>query len=293
MYELIQAGEDTFYMDCPTKVGFFRIKEDTVVLIDSGSDKDAGRKVKKILDTQGWKVDAIFHTHSHADHIGGNQYLQRQTGCKIYAPGMERAFTEFPVLEPALLYGAVPFKELCSKFLMAKESDVLPLTEEVLPEGLKMIPLPGHCCEMVGFQTRDDVIFLGDALSGTDTLNKYPIGYLFDVEQYLQSLKRITKMNVKQFIPSHAPVCSEIEALAQYNIEQTAIISDRIEERLFAPMLFEELLSQIFADFGMTMDLTQRMLVGGTVKAYLSYLKKNGRVDYRFEENRMLWYSVK
>ena len=31
--------------------------------------------------------------HSNADHIGGNQYLQKQTGCKIFSRGIEAAFT--------------------------------------------------------------------------------------------------------------------------------------------------------------------------------------------------------
>ena len=75
MYELVQVGENTFYMDCPSKVGFYRTGGNEVVIIDSGNDKDAGKKIRKILDAQGWQLKAIYNTHSHADHVGGNQYL--------------------------------------------------------------------------------------------------------------------------------------------------------------------------------------------------------------------------
>ena len=36
---------------------------------------------------------------------------------------------------------------------MAAESEVLPLTDDVLPEGMKIIELPGHSPEMTGFLT--------------------------------------------------------------------------------------------------------------------------------------------
>ena len=97
MYELIQVTESAYYIQCPAKIGLVRTGPDRAVLIDSGSDKDAGKKAKKILDANGWKLEAIYNTHSHADHIGGNEYLQKQTGCRVYAFGIERDFTEHPV----------------------------------------------------------------------------------------------------------------------------------------------------------------------------------------------------
>ena len=54
MYELIQAAPRTYYIQCPAKMGLWRLTDTDVVLIDSGNDKDAGRKVQKILDAQGW-----------------------------------------------------------------------------------------------------------------------------------------------------------------------------------------------------------------------------------------------
>ena len=87
MYELIQVSEHNYYIQCPAKIGLVKLNDTEVCLIDSGSDKDAGRKVRQILDANGWKLRAIYNTHSNADHIGGNKYLQGQTGCRIYAPG--------------------------------------------------------------------------------------------------------------------------------------------------------------------------------------------------------------
>ena len=65
-----------------------RLDEKDVCLIDSGNDKDAGRRIRQVLDANGWHLTAIYNTHAHADHIGGNRYLQGQTGCRVYAPGI-------------------------------------------------------------------------------------------------------------------------------------------------------------------------------------------------------------
>ena len=79
MYELIQLADSSYYIECPAKIGIYRINETEVAAIDSGSDKDAAKKVLRVLNENGWKLKAIYNTHSHADHIGGNKYLQDQT----------------------------------------------------------------------------------------------------------------------------------------------------------------------------------------------------------------------
>lgn len=78
MYELIQVSDRSYYIQSPAKIGLVRLNDTDVCLIDSGNDKDAGRKVRQILDNNNWRLTAIYNTHSNADHIGGNKYLQGQ-----------------------------------------------------------------------------------------------------------------------------------------------------------------------------------------------------------------------
>lgn len=292
MYELIQAAENTYYMDCPAKVGFYKTGTDEVVLIDSGSDKDAGKKVKKILDAQGWKLKAIYNTHSHADHIGGNQYLQSQTGCNIYAPGIESCFTAYPILEPTVLYGGYAMQELHNKFLMAKESDVSILDDSNVPRGMEILPLPGHSYDMVGFKTGDNVVFLADCLSSAETLQKYQIGYLYDVRAYIDTLEKVKTLTADCFIPSHADASDDIIPLAQINIDKTKEIASAIKCILASPKSFDEILADIFNTCSLNMSIQQNVLIGSTVKSYLSYLKDDGQITFFFDNNRMLWQSV-
>lgn len=292
MYELVQVGENTFYMDCPAKVGIVRIGADEAVLIDAGSDKDAGKKAKRLLDAQGWKLKAIYNTHSHADHIGGNQYLQAQTGCRIFAPDIECDFALHPVLEPVTLYGGSVPKELQNKFLMAAPSNAERLTEADLPQGMSMIPLPGHSYSMVGFRTADDVVFLADSLAAESTLQKYQISYLYDVKAYLDTLETVKTLQAKCFVPAHADASDQIAPLAQANIDKTLQIIEVLKQLAASPKTFDDLLADVFTHFGLTMSLQQRMLVGSTVKSYLSYLANEGQLRYFFEDSRMLWQTV-
>ena len=289
MYELIQVTDMSYYIQCPAKIGLVRLEGDQVCLIDSGSDKDAGRKVRQILDANGWRLAAIYVTHSNADHIGGCQYLQKQTGCRIFAPGIEQAFTRYPVLEPAFLYGGYPFRELRHKFLMAKESPAEELVPASLPEGFAVIPLPGHFFDMVGFRTPDDVVYLADCLSSRETLDKYQIGFLYDVAAYLDTLEKVKGLSARLFVPAHAEAAEDISALADYNIAKVRQVAERILDLCREPLSFETILQRLFTGCCLTMDFQQYVLVGSTVRSYLSWLKDTGSLDARFEDNRLLW----
>ena len=288
MYELIPITDRSYYIQSPAKIGLFRINDTEVCLIDSGNDKDAGRKIRKLLDSRGWKLTAIYNTHSNADHIGGNHYLQAQTGCKIYAPGIDCAFTKYPILEPAFLYGGYPCGEPRHKFLLAQESSAKELTHDVLPEGFEIIPLPGHFFSMVGFRTPDNVVYLADCLSSRETLDKYQISFLYDPAAYLQTLEMVKSLNADLFVPAHAPATRGIAELAQYNIQKVLEIAEKIVELCSEPLCFEALLQKLFAEYALTMNFEQYVLVGSTVRSYLSWLKDTGRVSARFENNLLV-----
>ncbi|MBQ4596219.1 MAG: MBL fold metallo-hydrolase, partial [Firmicutes bacterium] len=282
----------SYYIESPSKIGLIKTGENEVCLIDSGNNKETGKKIKRILDANGWKLTAVYNTHSHADHIGGNKYLQTQTGCKIYAPGVECDFTNHPILEPAYLYGGYPFDDLRHRFLLAQESYAEKLTDEVLPEGLEIIELPGHFFDMAGFRTPDDVVYLADCLSGRETIDKYKIGFIYDVAAYLETLEKVKTMEAKIFVPSHADPTEDITELAQYNIDKVNEVADKIVEICAEPISFEAVLQKLFTDYDLVMNFEQHALVGSTVRSYLAWLKDTGRLDVEFTDNMLLWKQV-
>ncbi|MBP3367603.1 MAG: MBL fold metallo-hydrolase [Treponema sp.] len=291
MFELIRVGEKSYYINCPAKIGVYLADDKNVYLIDSGNDKDAGRKVRKIVSENGWRLKGIINTHSNADHIGGNKYLQQQTGCKIFAAGIEAAFTRYPILEPSFLYGGYPCKDLRHKFLLASESDVCEITDDDFPKELEVIPLRGHFFDMIGIRTPDNVVFLADCISSKSTLEKYQISFIYDVAEYLNTLNTVEAMEAAVFVPAHSDVINDITTIVQLNRQKVFDIANDIQSILKTPMCFEELLKRLFDEYRLTMNFEQYVLVGSTVRSYLSWLKDNGKLDVTFENNMLLWKS--
>ena len=292
MYELIQLSDNDFLVDCPSKMGIVRTGGNSVVMIDAGSDKDAAKKALRHITEKGWELKAVYNTHSHADHIGGNRFLQERTGCSIYAKGMERVLAENPILEPVCLYGGIPAKELRNKFFLAKESHVQELTEETLPEGFRVIPLPGHTCDQVGYLTPDGTFFAGDALLSEETLGKYAISYIYDVESYLKTLEGLQEIPAERFVPSHTPVVKDIGPLAEKNLDSVREVAVRILTFCEDPCTHDTLMKRIFTAYGIQMSISQYCLIGTTVKSYLLWMREEGKVTTEICGNEILWKKL-
>lgn len=289
MYELYQVSEHDYYVECPSKIGLVKLNDSDVVLIDSGNGKDCAKKVLQHVNNNGWTLKTIYITHSHADHIGGNKFLQEKTGCKIYANGLEAAVSSFPILEPMGLYGGNPFKELKGKFMMADQSEVLPLTPDVLPEGWELLRLPGHSFDMVGFKTADGNAFIADSISSPETIEKYGVLYMWDPDEALKTLEELKNLKANKFIPAHAPVCDNLKKIIAKNEESIAKVKECIIETCGTTVSFDELLKTVFDEFNMEMTVQQHALVGSTVRNYLSCLKSKGMLTCEIDKNTLVW----
>lgn len=289
--ELIKVGEKTYYIKNPTNIGIYKINDNEVFIIDSGNDKDAGKKILKIIEEQNWNVKGIISTHSNADHIGGNKVIQDRTNCNIYANNIEICFSKYPLLEPSFLYGGYPFKELRNKFLMAKGSKVDEIQDN-LPEGLEYFDLKGHFFDMIGIKTSDDVYFLGDSLFSEETISKYHLFFIYDVREFLNTLDYLTNLKGNFFIPAHSEGTNDISSLIETNRSKVKEILEKIYDICKEEKTFEEILKNIFDIYNLKMNENQYVLVGSTVKSYLSYLKDENKLNYEFKENKMIWKQL-
>ena len=292
MYELISVGEHSYYMDCPSKVGFCTFNENDVFLIDSGNDKDAAKKALKHIEANGWNLKFVINTHSHADHIGGNAFLYEKTGCELYASGIDVCFSVYPILESSLIYGANPLPCYRNKFLLAKESPVKDISSLVLPEGVEICHLPGHSFDMIAVKTQDGVWFCADAVASEATLEKYHISFMYDVKAYLESVEKLCGLEGKLFVPSHAAPCEDISGLAKVNTEKVEYIAALLCTLCKDGLTFDEILKGVFDNFGLVLDASQYALSGSTLRSYLSYLEDSGRLNHEVRDNKLYWTAL-
>ena len=290
--ELKRVGDKTYYIKNATNIGIYKVDENNVFLIDTGNDKDAGKKILKIVEEQGWNVKGIINTHSNADHIGGNKIIQERTGCSIYAYGIERCFIENPILESSFLYASNPIKDLKNKFLFAKESNVTRI-ENNLPEGLEYFNLKGHFFDMIGIKTSDDVYFLADSLFSEETITKYHLFFIYDVKEFLKTLEELKELNGKVFIPSHCEEINDILSLIEINKNKVFEIINEIYNICEEGKTFEEILKEIFDKYNLIMNPNQYVLVGSTIKSYLTYLYEENKIIFEFIDNKMIWKKIK
>ena len=102
----------------------------------------------------------------------------------------------------------------------------------------------------------------------------------------------VKTLSARMFVPAHAPASEEIASLAQYNIDKVQEIGERILELCREPLSFETILQQLFAGYQLAMNFEQYVLVGSTVRSYLSWLKDTGRLNALFSDNRLLWERI-
>lgn len=264
------------------------------VIVDSGADKDHGKRVRKRLDALGRTPVALICSHSHADHIGGNAYLQGvYPELHTYAPSIEAELIRAPYLESVYLFsGAKPLVELTGKWLMAPPSrvDVVlePGTLEVDGLALELIDVRGHAHRQLAVGVKG-VLLAADSLFGEATLERYPLPFAQDVEGQLAACEVAGSAPYATLVPGHGRPTTAAAALAELN--RHAI--DRAAEAVLAACQGDgtaEVLARVCDALGIVItDLPRYHLNACAVLAHLGRLRASGQVEVGLRAGALTW----
>jgi glyoxylase-like metal-dependent hydrolase (beta-lactamase superfamily II) len=284
------------YLTGSVNAAIIATPEHKAIVVDTGGDKDYGRRIKKACDTLGLEPAAIINTHAHADHYGGNEYLTRMLDIPVYAPPFEASIMQSPYLEPVYLFGgAKPPPEMMNKWLLAKASPVhhtlQPGTLELHGVTLEIVPCSGHAHTHYAVKVAD-VLLAADAVFGMSVLERYPLPFGQDIGSQMTSARTMQTLGARVVLPGHGDPTEQIPELVRTNLQAFERAAATVAGACTG-VDTATVLKNTCTAFGVHMtDLPRYYLNLCTVMAYLTYLRDEGRVGLELRGNTVVWHQV-
>lgn len=288
--EIIKVKDGIYYIEDSTNIGLIEVKEGFII-VDSGIDKDKGKKIKKILEESGLKPKYLILTHHHADHTGGAKFLKDYFKLKILADAKEKVFIENPILEPIYLsLGSSPNKYFLTKWIKSEEVSVditIESFDTMLFGNIKPLNLQGHSIGMVGLMC-ENVIFSSDAFFSKEVLDKYVVPYFHDFEKFISSMENLLNINYEYIIPSHGKLYKKAEGdeVIRYNLNKVKEIEDKVYNTLNTPKTIQE----IFLSLELKPhDPVVHTLVESSIRSILNYFVNKDLIEVYTESGKQLY----
>jgi hydroxyacylglutathione hydrolase len=147
---------------------YIYLLHDAIADVSAVVDPAIAAPVLNKLAERGWRLDYIFNTHHHSDHVGANLELKQVTGCTIV--GADQDKHRIPGIE-----------------CMVVDGDQVSLGNH----QATVLEVPGHTSAHIAYWFKDDaLLFCGD------TLFSLGCGRLFEgsPEQMWHSLQKIRQL---------------------------------------------------------------------------------------------------
>lgn len=197
-------------------------------------------------------IRRILISHGHPDHIGGALALKKRLGVAIYTFSREGV----PMADREIADGT---------------------TFPAGDDTLRAIHTPGHRFDHLCFLLeRQKTLFAGDIIAGVGTIVINPPEG--DLQDYLDSLKRLQEIEIAEMVPSHGPTISDPQAkLAEY-------IAHRMQREQQVIVALEELprgatIAQMVPLIYMDVDPRLHPVAARSVEAHLLKLEREGLVE--------------
>lgn len=290
---LEKLGEKTFYVTGLFKIGVYKVSDTEICLIESGLDRSYAKSVDTVFEKEGLNVKYIINTHYHADHSGGNAYFQEKYNCQILATRINAELMREYALCPSIIWGGNPVKNILNNYFLAEDSYADDILQNELPEGIEIGMLPGHSYEMIYVKTKDDVVFLGDAVVAKDTLMNHHLSYIYDIEKHLETLDVLEQLKAKYYVAYHDEPFTDIKEHVAFNRKNIYENIELIKEICNEPKTIEEVVREYFNRYGFRLSMYKFAVDGGMIRNYMTYLYNKGELCADNIDNFIKWHTTK
>lgn len=288
-YEILPLKGKTSYFQSSANVGIYEISNDEVILIDACEHIRVVRNLDKQLTERGLKVNTIIDTHCHVDHICGNAYFKEKYNAKLLSTDKEKMFIKYPTLEPEFYYAGIDTNKKLNPFFLTEPSEPEVITDNNIPEGFEIIPLPGHSFEMIGVRTPDNVVFLADSVLSKKTWDEYKLPFFHDVNTAIETLEAIREMKADLFVPSHNEPLENITELADYNIEKMQKAKKLVLE-ICEGLSFEEIFVSLMKRLDITVLTQKYPMYSLMLRNLLKALVDDNKIGAKMVDEKFLYY---
>ena len=301
--DLINIKGNTFYIKGGTNTGIYLFEDYTAVMIDPGLSGVRPKRIMKILANNNINLKFIVNTHEHDDHYGScNQFKLENHDIKILSSEYAKIYIDNPELFSKYIVGGRTNnffnKGLKNEFLdNLKVDDTLDEGKIILNrEIFEVIEFKGHTPGSIGIMTKDKILFIGDLLVSKDMLNKYDFLFVFDIEEYLKSLKKIRNIGFEYIVLGHGKnIISKEDSEELIEMHEKAINKylSQIRIELNEPMGLEQLLKNIIVKNNLSYNYKEFYFYKSSLMSAISYLCDLDEIQYILKDGELLYYIQK
>lgn len=299
--DLINIKGNTFYIKGGTNTGVYVYDDNRGLIIDPGLGGLRPKRIIEMLDSNNIDLKFIINTHEHNDHYGAcNQF--RESYEKLYILSSEYA----------KLY--IEHKDLFSKYIIGgKSNDFMDgklkgkslgaiHIDKTLNEGIvslnnidfTIIDFKGHTLGSIGVLTKDKILFVGDLLIGPEMLTKYEFLFIYDLQEYINSLNKLKDIDFEYIVLGHSKdIISKQNSSELIKKHEDAIDKyiNQVRVGLKNPIGLECLLRNIIVKNHLKNNYKEYHFLKSSLVSIISYLEHLQEIDYILSDGELLYYT--
>ncbi|VBB07550.1 metallo-beta-lactamase [Lucifera butyrica] len=195
----MRVADNVFALDASKGSYVYVITGKEVVLIDTGLPHRR-QGILKELQSMNIRMEDIKHillTHHDIDHVGNAGFLQKKTGCNVWASKQDLPY----ICGERTRYGVKRVIEFLVRIARPINIDVY--MENATVGDVRVIPTPGHTPGHVCLLYKD-ILFAGDLVHlKKGRLEPYPSFWNWDTSALMDSISKIAPLSFKWICPAH------------------------------------------------------------------------------------------